>query len=57
MDCLGGWVNRKLHKLFFVRHIFVLDRLNGAKRAKTMAKMGAKYKIVNFEASNTFEVL
>ena len=42
MDCLGGWVNKKMHKLYFVRHIFVLDPLNGAKGAKTMAKMRGK---------------
>ena len=57
MDCLSGWVNKTMQKLYFASHILVLGPLNGAKRAKIMAKRGAKNKIDNFEASDAFEVL
>ena len=57
MDCLGGRVNKTIQTSFFVSYILVLDALNGAKRAKNIAKRGQKYKIVNFEASLAFEVL
>ena len=52
------WVNKKIHKLYLARHIFVLGCLNGVKWAKTMAKWGVgKYKIINFEVNYALEVL
>ena len=39
------------------RPVLVLGPLKGEKRAKHMSKRGQKYKIVNFEAEDAFEVL
>ena len=40
-----------------VSHILVLGPLNGEKGQKIWLNGGQKYKIVNFEADNAFEVL
>ena len=57
MDCLGEWVNKAIQKLYFATHSMVLNPHNGVKRAKTMAKWGAKYKILNFEVNYALELL
>ena len=57
MDCLSGWVNKTIQKLYFASHIVVLGPLNGAKRANIWSNGGTKYKIDNFEANDAFEVL
>ena len=57
MDCLSRYVNKLMKKLYFVNHILVLGPLNGAKRAKNMAKGRQQYKIVTFEDNGAFEVL
>ena len=40
MDCLSGWVNKTMQKLYFATPILVLGPLNGVKMATNMAKWG-----------------
>ena len=46
-----------MQKLYFSRHILVVDPVNGVKRAQIMTQREQKYKIVNFEANDVFELL
>ena len=46
-----------VHHIFFDFIKTNLLRAKWAKRATIMAKWGQKYKIVNFEANDAFEVL
>ena len=54
---LNGWVNETKQILYFERHILTLAPLIGAKMAKNMANGWKKYKIINFDANDAFEVL
>ena len=57
MDCLSGWVNKTMQKLYFSSRILVLGLRNDEQGAKIWLNWGQKYKIVNFEANDAFEVL
>ena len=46
-----------MQKIYFVSHIWLLDPVNGANRAKSKAQTRSKYQIVNFEVNSAFEVL
>ena len=57
MDCLSGWVNKTMQKLYFATPILVLGPLNGVKMATNMAKWGeGGYKLFNFEGNDAYEV-
>ena len=44
MDCLSGWVNKTMQKLYFSRHSLVLGLPNGEKRAKIWLNLGKSTK-------------
>ena len=57
MDCLCRSINITIQKLYYASDILVLGTLNGEKGQKLWLNGGQKYKIVNFEADDAFEVL